>query len=458
MTLINKLFMTGLVVTLALATLVTVQPVQAAADQKEVQHKTLGYATEEEAPPVPVVRAFPYPVSDYILKVDSKYAILSLETEDDVELTISYGKNNQKKDKKKNVKTIVTKHQKKFQDIKIPLVDNDQYIGLKLSNDAYDFTTTILVQDGKILNGLSLYSDYFKVDKFQGPSAVYNSYNNKNTEQEPNNTFSNADATMTGYDNVGSVASTDTVDYWIFDLKSRAFLNFYLGNIPSGSDFDLSVMNASGTEVVGGYNGGNADELKLNVDLQPGIYYIAVKHWAGSGSYLMRYRVSKQWPVVGSTKRSRGFDPYNDHYGLDITADPTETLMYESSDYYTDGCYLNKCYKGNQIVAFADGTVSVVDWNIGGYKYAVYINHTIDGQLIQSRYGHLYSIDPSLYVGKTIKAGDPIGYMGNRGDVFDGTGTHLHFATQNNTSLGSHTNATYDSLMVDPLATFFPGY
>ncbi len=159
----------------------------------------------------------------------------------------------------------------------------------------------------------------------------------------------------------------------------------------------------------------------------------------------MRWRISKHRPVTWSTNLSRGFIE-GSHYGIDVTSS-TSTKMEE-------GCYSGYCYKGDPIVSFYDGTVSLASTSVSGYGYAVYINHVIDGKKVQSRYGHLYSF--SVIQGQSVKAGQQIGYMGNRGTVGGTTGLHLHFETRDCVSSGC-THANSSSTPKDPML-YFPGY
>lgn len=75
---------------------------------------------------------------------------------------------------------------------------------------------------------------------------------------------------------------------------------------------------------------------------------------------------------------------------------------------------------GTPIVAARDGTFAVVG-NGGGYGNVIYIDH---GAGLQSRYAHLDRFAETAAVGKTVRAGDLIGYVGTTGRS---TGPHLHF-------------------------------
>ncbi len=78
---------------------------------------------------------------------------------------------------------------------------------------------------------------------------------------------------------------------------------------------------------------------------------------------------------------------------------------------------------GTPIHAIADGTVLLArtgSYN-GGFGNYVILLSIIDGQQVESIYGHQAKLNVST--GQTVSAGDIIGYVGRTGDA---TGNHLH--------------------------------
>lgn len=75
---------------------------------------------------------------------------------------------------------------------------------------------------------------------------------------------------------------------------------------------------------------------------------------------------------------------------------------------------------GTPVSAIGDGTVTFAGRK-GGYGKLVYIRHS-NGY--QSGYGHLSSFASGIRVGKRVRQGDAIGYVGTTGLS---TGPHLHF-------------------------------
>lgn len=79
------------------------------------------------------------------------------------------------------------------------------------------------------------------------------------------------------------------------------------------------------------------------------------------------------------------------------------------------------------IVSATDGTITNLGWlYLGGYRIG--ISSTND---IYYYYAHFDTFAPGLFVGKEIKAGEFLGFMGNSGEGQEGTKgkfpVHLHF-------------------------------
>ncbi len=75
--------------------------------------------------------------------------------------------------------------------------------------------------------------------------------------------------------------------------------------------------------------------------------------------------------------------------------------------------------QGTPVYATADGVVKEAGYNGGGFGNQVIINH---GYGYETLYGHMYRI--KARVGKKVKRGEVIGYVGNTGKS---TGPHCHY-------------------------------
>ncbi len=79
------------------------------------------------------------------------------------------------------------------------------------------------------------------------------------------------------------------------------------------------------------------------------------------------------------------------------------------------------------IVSATDGTITNLGWlYLGGYRIGITSSNGI-----YYYYAHFDSCAPGLFVGKEIKAGEFLGFMGNTGEGEEGTKgnfpVHLHF-------------------------------
>jgi murein DD-endopeptidase MepM/ murein hydrolase activator NlpD len=84
------------------------------------------------------------------------------------------------------------------------------------------------------------------------------------------------------------------------------------------------------------------------------------------------------------------------------------------------------CDKGTPVYAICDSTVEKIGWNtLGGWRLGL---RGVDG--IYYYYAHFAGYGPNMYVGKTVKRGDLVGYVGSTGYGPVGTDDvmipHLH--------------------------------
>ncbi len=78
--------------------------------------------------------------------------------------------------------------------------------------------------------------------------------------------------------------------------------------------------------------------------------------------------------------------------------------------------------KGTPVLAVADGTLFSVGWNdIGGWR--LWLRDRAGNEFY---YAHLSAYSPLAVAGRTVRAGDVLGFVGSSGDA-DGGVTHLHF-------------------------------
>ncbi len=85
---------------------------------------------------------------------------------------------------------------------------------------------------------------------------------------------------------------------------------------------------------------------------------------------------------------------------------------------------------GTDVRPIANGVVSAVFQgnNPGGGGYSVFIDHNIDGQFVQSWYGHMLPGSIAVEVGQVVDITTVVGQVGNSGRS---TGPHLHLELKN---------------------------
>ncbi|MFS0915937.1 stalk domain-containing protein [Brevibacillus sp. 179-C 1.1 NHS] len=117
------------------------------------------------------------------------------------------------------------------------------------------------------------------------------------------------------------------------------------------------------------------------------------------------------------------YEPYGDSFGSDrewTESNSGNVRRHEGIDIMAP--------KGTPIYSVSDGTINKVGWNTyGGWR----VNITDKNGQYRMYYAHLQAYAPGLHVGKAIKAGQLIGFVGDTG--YGGTGKvgmfepHLHF-------------------------------
>lgn len=120
-------------------------------------------------------------------------------------------------------------------------------------------------------------------------------------ESESNNTMATADRTYDDYDSFGTLGSSSDVDWWKVSFTMSGTANFWLGSIPSGCNYDISVYSQAGMLLGESNNLNQASEL-VQIDVTAGTYYyIKVDSAASSSSSQYLLRVKNYIPAVAPT-------------------------------------------------------------------------------------------------------------------------------------------------------------
>lgn len=112
------------------------------------------------------------------------------------------------------------------------------------------------------------------------------------SEVENNNTISQADTTYDDYDAVGYIHNAADVDYFKVKFNTTGVANFWLGNIPANTDYDLYLYDVQGNLLAQSTKMGTEAELISYYPVQRNkYYYMKIKSSSGystSSPYLLR--------------------------------------------------------------------------------------------------------------------------------------------------------------------------
>ena len=139
------------------------------------------------------------------------------------------------------------------------------------------------------------------------------------------------------------------------------------------------------------------------------IEQLKLKYGNRNFSYTNDINGTIQWPFPVPVPISSGFGPR-------IAPCGGCSSVHEGID-FTPG-------RGVAIGSIADGVVSAVIASHAGLGNHVIVDHVINGQLVQSVYGHMLDGSMTVTVGEAVKVTQKLGEVGSTGES---TGAHLHF-------------------------------
>ncbi|MCL1809392.1 MAG: pre-peptidase C-terminal domain-containing protein [Clostridiales bacterium] len=117
-------------------------------------------------------------------------------------------------------------------------------------------------------------------------------------EVEPNNSYTQANRTYDDDNMYGRITVTTDVDWFVVSFSSAGQANFWLGEIPSGCDYDLYLYASNGTNLLfSSLSAGNASELityKVSANTN---YYVKIVSYKGSSNSYYCFR-AKNYPTA----------------------------------------------------------------------------------------------------------------------------------------------------------------
>lgn len=163
-------------------------------------------------------------------------------------------------------------------------------------------------------------------------------------ESESNNTYTTANRTVNDYDSFGKISTAGDIDYWVVRFTKGGSANFYLGNIPTGCNYDLRIYDSNGTTLLrSSANSGNSHELITMTVSSGRDYYIRINSASGASTayYLFRTKVYPSNTIAsvplyqqqsGSTCGSACGRMILRHYGVGVT----ETAFKDRAQFEAD--------------------------------------------------------------------------------------------------------------------------
>ena len=119
------------------------------------------------------------------------------------------------------------------------------------------------------------------------------------TETEPNNSFSTANTIYDDFDVYGTIGYSGDVDWFKIQFVNPGKVNFWLGNIPAGCNYDLELYSAGNQLLAASRNTGTNSELISEYTvISYTYYYLRVYSASGynaSSRYLLR---AKNYPTA----------------------------------------------------------------------------------------------------------------------------------------------------------------
>lgn len=214
-------------------------------------------------------------------------------------------------------------------------------------------------------------------------------------EIEKNNSMSSANRIKNDYDNRGRIYESDDVDWYVISFPSSGTANFFLGDIPSGKDYDLKIYNSSGFLVASSNKGGNSNELIAYDVAAKTNYYVKIYGHNDSNSYSQYLFRAKVYEQVFSGDRYETNDTLNRAHTPTPGVYPSRNYLSASIHNKTDVDYykvvLNK--KSTLYLNLQDVPSSV--------DYDLYLCNSYGNEISSSAYG----TGSSEYIEKSLDAG-----------------------------------------------------
>lgn len=195
-------------------------------------------------------------------------------------------------------------------------------------------------------------------------------------ETEPNDTYSSATRTYDDYISYGTIRTNTDEDWWRIAFNESGKANFWLGDIPSGCNYDLEVYEPNGiTRIAVSSNQGNTPEL-IRMNVTAGKTY-HVRIFSKSGYSASRYCLRiKNYPTIPANAIGV--------YVTDTDGQPIRNAVVyiyaqrsrANVDMYPDGPFYTNAYgfvRHTGLVAGARYAINVIANDYAAKSYSAYV-------------------------------------------------------------------------------------
>lgn len=131
-------------------------------------------------------------------------------------------------------------------------------------------------------------------------------------EVEPNDKQEKADWLFAGKDAYGKIAKNGDTDYWKIKAAQEGTFTFWLGEIPSGQNYEVAVYDSQGLELGRSEKNGSMDELIEGIATEKNEwYYVVVRGGSGSFDSKRYYHLKAEFLARGMDVKPDLFEPNN---------------------------------------------------------------------------------------------------------------------------------------------------
>ena len=150
-------------------------------------------------------------------------------------------------------------------------------------------------------------------------------------ESESNDTFSTADRTYDDYNSYGYISSnSDNCDYWVYTATYTGSANIWLGNIPSGCNYNIYLYNGSHSYMAVSMLSSGTQEIIYARLVSGQTYYIKITRASGySTSQAYNLRI-KNYPIGNSNLYTFNYTDSNGNI-LNTVPSATNSTSYLSN-------------------------------------------------------------------------------------------------------------------------------